>query len=100
MSAPLSRKNLPENPTPDDILNVFLDYLTATNTEPYDHQEEAILELFAGNNVILNTPTGSGKSLVALALQFKSLGRSRLKWSRKMPSPARKSRKSLPRSTF
>jgi len=73
MSAPLSRKNLPENPTPDEILNAFLDYLTATGTEPYDHQEEAILELFAGNNVILNTPTGSGKSLVALALQFKSL---------------------------
>jgi superfamily II RNA helicase len=73
MSAQLCRKNLPENPTPDDILNAFLDYLTATDTEPYDHQEEAILELFAGNNVILNTPTGSGKSLVALALQFKSL---------------------------
>ena len=73
MSAPLSRKNLPENPSPDDILNVFLDYLAATGTEPYGHQEEAILELFASNNVILNTPTGSGKSLVALALQFKSL---------------------------
>jgi superfamily II RNA helicase len=73
MSAPLSRENLPENPTPDDILNVFLEYLTATNTEPYDHQEEAILELFVGNNVILNPPTGSGKSLVALSLQFKSL---------------------------
>ncbi len=66
MSAPLSRQNLPENPSPDEILNVFLDYLTATGTEPYDHQEEAILELFAGNNVILNTPTGSGKSLIAL----------------------------------
>jgi hypothetical protein len=78
MSAPLSRKNLPENPTADDILNAFLDYLTATDTEPYGHQEEAILELFAGNNVILNTPTGSGKSLVALALQFKSLCQGRL----------------------
>jgi len=43
MSALLSRKNLPENPTPDDILNVFLEYLSATDTEPYDHQEEAIL---------------------------------------------------------
>ena len=48
MSAPLSRKNLPENPTADDILNAFLDYLTVTGTEPYDHQEEAILKLFAG----------------------------------------------------
>jgi hypothetical protein len=48
MSAPLTRKNLPAYPTPDDILNVFLEYLSATDTEPYDHQEEAILELFAG----------------------------------------------------
>ena len=40
MSAPLSRKNLPENPTPDNILNAFLDYLTNTNTElpPGRHQ--------------------------------------------------------------
>ncbi len=45
MSTPLSRKNLPENPPPDDILNAFLDYLTGT--EPCDHREEAILELFA-----------------------------------------------------
>ncbi len=73
MSAPLSRKNLPESPTADDILNAFLDYLTSTNTELYDHQEEAILELFQDKNVILNTPTGSGKSLVAQAMQFKSL---------------------------
>jgi hypothetical protein len=38
MSTPLNRKNLPENPTPDDILNAFLDYLTTTDTKPYDHQ--------------------------------------------------------------
>ena len=31
----------------------------------YPHQEEAAIELFAGNNVILATPTGSGKSMVA-----------------------------------
>ena len=73
MSAPLNPKTLPENPTADDILNAFLDYLTATGTEPYDHQKEAILELFQNKNVILNTPTGSGKSLVAQAMQFKSL---------------------------
>ncbi len=73
MPAPLSRDNLPPNPTADDILAVFLDWLAASGTEPYDHQEEAILEVFAGNNVILNTPTGSGKSLVALAMQFKAL---------------------------
>lgn len=57
----------------DEILNAFLDFVTREGLELYDHQEEAILEIFAGKNVILNTPTGSGKSLVALAMQFKSL---------------------------
>ncbi len=73
MSAPLSTASLPGNPSADDILNTFLDFLAGTGTEPYDHQEEAILELFQEKNVILDTPTGSGKSLVALAMQFKSL---------------------------
>ncbi len=41
--------------------------------ELYEEQEEAILELFAGSNVVLNTPTGSGKSLVAAAAHFKAL---------------------------
>ena len=36
-------------------------------------QEDAFLELMAGRHLILNTPTGSGKSLVALALHFKAL---------------------------
>jgi len=56
----------------DDVLNCFLEFLIGSEIDLYDHQEEAILELFAGNNVILNTPTGSGKSLVALALHYKS----------------------------
>src|SRR6478752_9482622 len=59
--------------SPEEILNVFLEYLIEAGIEPYGHQEQAILELFDGRNVILNTPTGSGKSLVALALHFKAL---------------------------
>jgi len=55
------------------ILDAFLEFLIEENIEPYDHQEEGILELFEGKNVILNTPTGSGKSLVALALQFRAI---------------------------
>ena len=39
----------------------------------YPAQEEAVLELLAGRHVILCTPTGSGKSLVAVALHFRSL---------------------------
>jgi superfamily II RNA helicase len=61
----------------DEILSAFLDYLIETGIEPYDHQEQAILELFSGNNVILNTPTGSGKSLVALALHFRAICQNR-----------------------
>jgi len=57
----------------DEVFDAFLGYLLAEGIEAYDHQEEALLELFAGHNVILNTPTGSGKSLVALALQFRAI---------------------------
>ncbi|TYL44954.1 DUF3516 domain-containing protein [Nocardioides sp. BGMRC 2183] len=45
----------------------ILDHATARGLELYEHQEEAVLELLAGNNVVLATPTGSGKSLVAVA---------------------------------
>ena len=47
--------------------------MVARGLELYPEQEEAILELLGGSNVILNTPTGSGKSLVALAFQFQAL---------------------------
>jgi superfamily II RNA helicase len=57
----------------DDLLGRFLEYVESRRLQLYSTQEAAILELFEGRNVILNTPTGSGKSLVASALHFKSL---------------------------
>ena len=54
------------------LLDRFLDYIAAGRFALYPAQENAILELFDGRNVILNTPTGSGKSLVATALHFQS----------------------------
>src|SRR3954468_16369793 len=69
--APLSRLPSPFNA--DAVLERFLAVLAERKLELYPEQEEAILELLAGHNVILNTPTGSGKSLVALALHFKAL---------------------------
>ncbi len=51
----------------------FLAVAAAKGLALYAEQEEAILELFDGKNLILATPTGSGKSLVAAALHFKAL---------------------------
>ncbi|HYF34689.1 MAG TPA: DUF3516 domain-containing protein, partial [Prosthecobacter sp.] len=60
-----------------DLLDRFLDYVTEKKLELYPAQEEAILALFEDKNVILNTPTGSGKSLVATAAHFRSLASGR-----------------------
>lgn len=57
----------------DAVLERFLAVMAERGLELYEEQEEAILELFAGSNVVLNTPTGSGKSLVAAAAHFKAL---------------------------
>jgi superfamily II RNA helicase len=59
----------------DALLDRFLEYATARNLTLYPAQEDAILELLEGKNVILNTPTGSGKTLVASALLFAALAR-------------------------
>jgi superfamily II RNA helicase len=65
--------DLDTNVDGDTLLTRFLEYTTDQGLELYAAQEEAIMELFVGNNVILNTPTGSGKSLVALAAHFRSV---------------------------
>jgi len=71
MNWPLHNRALGANA--DNILDLFLEYTVEKKLELYAAQEEAILELYSGKNVILNTPTGSGKSLVAQALHFQSL---------------------------
>src|SRR5437016_7574382 len=57
----------------DILLGRFLEYTESKRLQLYPAQESAILELFEDKNVILNTPTGSGKSLVAAALHFKAI---------------------------
>lgn len=58
---------------PDEILDLFLEWVADIGFELYPAQEEALLEIMAGRHVVLSTPTGSGKSLVALGLHFKGL---------------------------
>ena len=60
-------------PDNDTLLGEFLEHVERAGLTLYPAQEAAILELYDEKNVILNTPTGSGKSLVAAALHFKSL---------------------------
>jgi len=57
----------------DEILDLFLGWVADIGFELYPAQEEALLEVMADRHVILNTPTGSGKSLVALGLHFRGL---------------------------
>ncbi len=59
------------------LLESFLDWVGMRGLSLYSAQESAALELFEGKNVILNTPTGSGKSLVASVLHFQSLAQGR-----------------------
>ena len=51
---------------PDDALEGFVAWTVERGWRLYPAQEEALLEVFSGAHVIVNTPTGSGKSLVAL----------------------------------
>jgi superfamily II RNA helicase len=62
---------------PDELLDLFLGHVRDLGIELYPAQEQALLELCSGSNVILSTPTGSGKSLVALAMHFLALSEGR-----------------------
>lgn len=59
----------------DEALDLFLGWVADTGISLYPAQEEAILELFEGQHVLLKTPTGSGKSLVATALHLRAMSR-------------------------
>jgi Domain of unknown function (DUF3516)/DEAD/DEAH box helicase len=77
MASPLLDLLPSGEPRTEDLLGRFLDYVAGRGLTLYPAQEEAVLELFEGRNVILNTPTGSGKTLVASALHFDALAHGR-----------------------
>ncbi len=59
--------------TADEAFERFLDWCENRGIELWPHQEEALMDLAAGDHVILGTPTGSGKSLVALGQLFMAM---------------------------
>ena len=61
----------------DEVFASFAAWAQACGTSLYPAQEEALIELLGGANVILATPTGSGKSLVATGAQYAALAAGR-----------------------
>ena len=57
----------------DALYEAFTSWAQGTGRPLYPHQEEALVEILAGNHVIAATPTGSGKSMIALAAHFTSM---------------------------
>ncbi|MGD8863853.1 MAG: DUF3516 domain-containing protein [Myxococcales bacterium] len=67
-------ERIPDDPgNPDAMLDAFVGWVEDRGIELYSAQEEAFLELLEDRHVVLNTPTGSGKSLVAVAMIFRAL---------------------------
>jgi superfamily II RNA helicase len=64
---------LPETADPDELYAAFSQWADDQGLTLYPHQDDALIEIVSGANVILSTPTGSGKSLVAVAAHFVAL---------------------------
>ena len=69
---------LPKKPSADSVYEAFTGWVERQGLSLYRHQEEAVIELLGGNNAILATPTGSGKSMVAVAAHFAALADGRV----------------------
>ena len=59
--------------TEEEAFEAFTNWVADRGIELWPHQEEALMSLIVGDHVILGTPTGSGKSLVALGMHFMAM---------------------------
>ena len=62
-------------PEPEEVYLAFSDWAETTGRPLYPHQDKALSEILEGRHVIAATPTGSGKSMIALAAHTVSLAR-------------------------
>ncbi|KSU53758.1 DEAD/DEAH box helicase [Microbacterium enclense] len=68
-------EHVPVGADPDAVYLGFVDWAGSRGLTLYPAQDEAVIEIVSGANVILSTPTGTGKSLVAVAAHAASLSR-------------------------
>ena len=57
----------------EEALETFYEWLAERDIDLWSHQDEALMSLMVGDHVILGTPTGSGKSMVAIGMMFMAL---------------------------
>ncbi len=69
------RDRIPTGADPDAVYEEFVAWAGDQGLSLYSAQDEAAIEIVSGANVILSTPTGTGKSLVAIAAHAASLAR-------------------------
>ncbi|WP_211331515.1 DEAD/DEAH box helicase [Flaviflexus salsibiostraticola] len=66
-----------EEPPADDVYDAFHAWVESTGKGLYPHQDEALLAALDGDHLIVSTPTGSGKSMIAMAALFVALSQGR-----------------------
>lgn len=71
--APTLTALLPGTTDPDELFEAFTAWTRSRGLTMYPAQEEALLEIVSGSHVVLATPTGSGKSLVAIGAHFAAM---------------------------
>ncbi len=74
----LPRLVVPSGADADTVYLTLAEWAEEQGQAFYPHQDEALLELLDDNNVVLATPTGSGKSLVALGAHLAALAAGRV----------------------
>ena len=72
-SSILLTQAVPPGASADAAYDGFVTWAAGRGLTLYPAQDEAVIELVSGANVILSTPTGTGKSLVAIAAHAASL---------------------------
>lgn len=73
MPAILDPTTLTDGSDADAVYTAFVEWAESTGISLYPAQDEAVIEIVSGNNLILSTPTGTGKSLVAVGAHFAAL---------------------------